>query len=152
VAAQARPRRPPRFRPLPGTDPDAPGLKVTADLHVCEAGLCIDAVATNGGPRTYHVSSICVPPWSDSMRSDGRAVQPHPSRASCLAFGTKPFGPGASNATTFSWDQRLWDSGHAEPAPQGGYDWAIHFLAYDDAGGGGRHDLNATLHLIVGET
>lgn len=134
------------------TSPAAPGIRIVADLRTCNEGFCVTANATNTGSRTYYISSICAPPWMDSMKHEGDDVQPHEPQYQCQAFGTKPFAPGDWAEATFAWDQMLWDSGHAEPAPEGGYDWSFHFDAMDDSDGGGRHIITATLHVRVGET
>ncbi len=135
-----------------GEDGTAPGLLVVADMRVCEAGFCIHATANNSGPATYQVSNICVPPWSDTMTRDGKTVQHKEPMASCMAFGTGPMAPGTVLHANFTWDQTVWENGKAEPAPQGMYEWTITFTAYEGTGGDGRHDIRATVHVIVGET
>jgi hypothetical protein len=110
----------------------------------------VRAVASNEGPQTYRVSSVCVPPWMESMAKDGAAVQKDEPMAHCAAFGTAPFAPGERLEANFTWDQNLWGSGVSEQAPQGGYDWTITFTAYTDEDGGGAVRLDLTFHVLVG--
>lgn len=134
------------------TDATAPGLKVVGDLRTCDAGYCVDAVATNEGPRTYRVSSICIPPWMESMQKDGKDVQKEEPRAYCMAFGTSPMEPGSRIEANFTWDQNVWnaETEKLEPAAQGGYDWTITFTAYEDPDSDGVHRLDLTFHVLVG--
>lgn len=134
------------------SDPAAPGLTVKADLRPCDAGFCVDAVAHNAGPNTYHASSVCVPPWSEEMTSAGSRVEKDEPRAYCAAFGTSPMAPGATLEGNFTWDQRLWDDGTASPAPPGSYEWSITFTAFDGDMGEGVHRLTVSFTVIVGET
>lgn len=150
--------------PGPGTPGFAPqrhhaedardGLRAEGDLYECGGGFCVDARAANEGDRTYHVSSICVPPWSDAMARDGAAVQHREPMAHCAAFGTEPMAPGDDREVNVTWDGRLWDDaeGRLEPAPQGAYVWSLTFHAYGEADGGGPVSLVLEFPVVVGPT
>ena len=130
------------------------GLRAEGDLSPCDGGFCIDARAWNDVGETFHVSSQCVPPWSERMARDGGTVQHREPMAYCAMFATEPFPPGASQAINASWDGRVWDDGaqRTEPAPQGAYVWSLTFRAYRDADGGGPVDLVLEFPVVVGAT
>lgn len=135
-------------------DDDARGLWLSADLVTCQEGYCINATAGNAGPATYHVSSICVTPWSERMEKEGDAVQHREPIFHCLAFGTEPFIPGEERAYKSTWDGRLWDEAAEAyvPAPEGAYQWMVAFRAYEDADGGSPHDLEISFTVVIGAT
>lgn len=136
------------------TDPGAPGLVLEGDMFPCDEGFCIDAEARNEGDEAYHVSSICVSPWSERMERDGQAVAHRQPMAHCLAFGTAPFEPLDTLRTDFSWSATVWDAEEErfQPAPGGAYQWIVTFRAYDEDDGAGAHDLETTFTVVVGET
>ncbi len=143
------------FAPQTGFDEDIQGdLHLSVFLSTCEAGFCLRGLAENEGADTYHVSNICVSPFSDAMKRQGEPVYPREPQAVCEAFGTAPFAPGASMEANFTWDQKLWDqeSESMQDAPEGPYQWSMIFDAYEHANGGDRVTLTATVTVIVGET
>ena len=114
------------------------GLHLSGVLSPCEFGWCLDLLAENEGSETYHVSDMCVTPWSERMDQHDHAVQHRQPMAHCMAFGTAPFSPGASNATTLTWNETLWDDdqGKYVLASGGTYTWYASFQAFKEADGG----------------
>lgn len=92
----------------------------------------IDAIARNDGPLTYKVSSICVPPWTESMQGRLGPVYPHGPQGYCHAFGLRDFPPGESIPFTATWDGRLWDLQDERfvAAEPGAYEWTLLFELY----------------------
>lgn len=145
----------PPFAPQQGHDRAThDDVVVEGDMATCEAGFCIDAEARNEGDRTYHVSSICVSPWSDRMERDGQRVQHVEPMAHCLAWGTSPFAPGDSLEVALAWNATLWNETRqqAEPAPPGAYEWIVSFRFYGGADGEGTHALDLSFTVVVGQT
>lgn len=130
------------------------GLRAEGDLVPCDGGFCVDARAWNDGETTYHVSSVCVPPWTERMTRDGETVQHREPMAYCAAFGTQPFPPGDEDVVNVTWDGRVWDDGdqRMEPAPPGAYVWSLTFRAYEGPDGGGPVDLVLEFPVVVGQT
>jgi hypothetical protein len=120
------------------TNANFPGLVVDAVYTANGTLHTIEATARNHGPRTYHVSSICAPVWTDVVRTDaGERVWP-PPQVVCLAFGTKPFPPHEHLSTSVTWEERAWDAQTEREgsAPKGAYEWTLTFHASKDAEGG----------------
>ncbi len=146
--------------PAPGTSPDPDLVEdvegpigLVGSIRECDAGWCFNATATNEGSTAVHVSSICVPPFSESMTRDGEAIAHKEPMFYCAAFGTEPMAPGESRSVEFTWDQTVWDdeAGQTKPAPEGNYAWSVHFEAYEQSDGGGRHKATITDTITVGE-
>ncbi len=127
-------------------------IHVSGTIRECDVGHCIDATATNEGTETYHISNMCVPPWSDKMRdADGNDVQHREPMFYCAAFGTKEFPPQSSETVTLEWDHQVWNDpeGKYEPAPAGTYHWDVTFVAYEGSGGEGRTEVTVTWTLTI---
>lgn len=90
-----------------------------------DEGWRLAAAATNHGPHTYRVSSICAPVWTDSMSRDGDAVQHRDASRFCLAYGVRDWLPGETLTFNATWDGRLWNDDGAAPAPAGDYTWSV---------------------------
>lgn len=148
-------------QPVPGIAPqeghaeDTQGdLHLSAVLSTCDAGFCINATASNEGSDPAYVSNICQPPHHDSMARDGESVQPREPRYYCQAFGLGAWEPNEQIEFGYEWDGRLWDDdqGKMVEAPQGAYQWSIHFRAYDSESGGDHTDLSVTFTVVIGPT
>lgn len=130
------------------THVDFPGLIVAG--RATEAGAVHVAVeARNDGSHTYKVSSICVPPWSESMQGPDGPVQHREPTAVCLAFGLKEFRPGETLDYEANWNGTLWNDARSryERAPAGTYTWSVHFQVY--RGGNESHDFEDSATLQV---
>jgi hypothetical protein len=146
LADEGQPPRPVARGQDAAMDLDFPGLLVEGNVTPQGKEVVLHALATNYGPHTYRVSSICVPPWSESMRdADGNEVQHREPMAVCLAFGLKELAPGEAVPFNATWDGRLWDGGYG-PAPSGVYTWLAHFQVYS-GGDGADFEDSATLTL-----
>lgn len=130
------------------------GLRAEGDLYPCDGGFCVDARAWNDGGETFHVSDVCVPPWSERMARDDEPVQHREPVFHCQAFGTRPFPPGDDSVLNTTWDGRVWndEEGHMVPAPPGAYVWSLTFSAHGRSDGGGRVDLVLEFPVVVGQT
>lgn len=143
------------FAPQSHFDEDVhDGLHLSGTLSDCDIGFCLDVLAENEGTTTYHVSDICVTPWSDAMKQRDHAVQHREPTAHCLAFGTAPFEGGDSMTTTFVWNKTLWDDDQQKymDAPEDAYTWSVTFQAYEEADGAGPIDLTVEFPVIIGAT
>ena len=98
----------------------------------------IDAFARNDGPITYKVSSVCIPPWTESMQGRLGTVYPKGPHGYCHAFGLRDFPPGETIPYELTWNGTLWDQ-HQERfvrAEGGTYEWQLAFEAYGQCVGG----------------
>lgn len=112
--------------------PNVENLVVRGRLHGEGTHVTLNASATNEGPHTYKVSSICAPSWSDSMVSSLGEVHRTEPMAYCAAFGLKEFKPGEKQFFEAMWNGTLWDSqkqGYVD-ATSGKYTWHLAFHAY----------------------
>ena len=126
------------------------GIDVDVTWRACEAGYCANATATNNGPATVKVSSICEPQWVERMADDdGDAVQHQAPQYMCLAYGRADFEPGDKAYGNFTWDGQLHDTDPPRAAPAGGYTWTLAFW-WDDGDGGSRQEAAADVHVLVG--
>lgn len=126
-------------------------ISLVGNYDACEAGWCLDLVATNEGSTTYHVDAICANPFSDSMEQDGKTVQHRELTAQCAAFGTEPFAPGAMLSWQFTWDGQIYTENHPSPA-NGDYQWSGHFRAYNQPDGGQGPLVTVTHTIVIGAT
>ncbi|HEX9815723.1 MAG TPA: hypothetical protein VGB18_01975 [Candidatus Thermoplasmatota archaeon] len=109
----------------------------------------LTATATNEGPYTYKISSICVPPWSDSLVSSLGEVHRTEPMGYCAAFGLKEFKPGQTEKFEATWNGTLWDS-HKEAyvdAAAGKYVWHLLFHAYSGGKSDGEYEGHDTIRL-----
>lgn len=126
---------------------------LSGQFSTCDAGFCIDAVATNEGEPIY-VSDICVTPWTESMAQGGKAVQKSEPMAVCMAFGVRPMETNEQLEANFTWDGRLWDDDAQayKDAPEGDYVWSIQFTYYTGSNGEGRNQLELDFPVVIGAT
>lgn len=134
--------------------PKDPAMTLAGNMTTCPDGVCVRAIATNSGSKTYHASSVCVTPWTEEMQRAGSAVQHREPMAYCAAFGLSPFPPGATQTYEASWNMTLWRDSTSSyaPAPAGTYSWRIGFTLYASSGGEGSQTLWLEFPVIVGST
>lgn len=133
-----------------GTHPGLPGVVVDATLNSLNGRHQVAAVARNQGSATYHVSSICVPPWSDEVRdAQGTRVWP-PSSVYCAAFGRSPFKPGDRLDYKAYWNETVYADGEGtDRAPPGFYDWETVFGAARDSESGPEERVKVSFRIRV---
>ena len=127
--------------------PNFENLVLRGTLHGGGPTVTLDATATNEGPHTYKVSSICVSPWSDGLVSSLGEVHRTEPTAHCDAFGLKDFKPGERLQFSATWNGTLWDSqkeGFVDAAP-GTYTWHLMFHAYK----GGKETYEYETHDMI---
>lgn len=109
-----------------------PGLLVQGTLRVTDAGVVVQATASNQGNRTYQVETGCGTPWEALLFRGEDRLDLHEPRARCLAFSLTEFEPATQLNFSATWDGTMWDerSGRQIAAPAGDYDFSIRFVAY----------------------
>lgn len=144
------------FAPQTGQGEDVDGdLALVATLRQCDAGFCIDAVATNEGSEPAYVSNICVTPHGERLEENGDVVQHREPYAVCQAWGVREWAANEQIPFELEWDGTLWndEAQKYEPAPDGtAYEWFATFTAYRDQDGGAPVQLEVGIPVIIGET
>lgn len=116
--------------------PQYPGIVVRGTLGQEGQDLVVHATARNGGDRTYQVETGCSSPWGEALFRGNDSVPMRRPVAECTSFALAPFAPGDERTYIARWDGRVYEarSGRLVPAPAGGYDWSVRFVAYDPNG------------------
>lgn len=114
-----------------------PGVFANATLHQAPHGSYrMEVLALNEGERTYRVSNLCIPSWTDHMEDgQGGYVDHREPVGSCAAFGLGPFPPGAREQATFEWDRQLWREDGPRDATSGVYTWKATFEFFNEGFG-----------------
>lgn len=128
-----------------------PGLVVTGHISGVEEGLRVQAVARNGGNRTYQVETGCSSPWSQQLFFGDDPVELREPGVRCDSFKLRPFAPGDESAYDVRWDGRVWDpdAQRMTKALPGEHTWSIRFVAYPpEALAAKRFDLDFEVTVL----
>lgn len=121
-----------------------PGLEMNATVTSEEDQHRLEAHVRNVGRSTYNVSAICAPVFSHEIRKDDVRVWPEPE-VTCMAYGVKPFPPGAAESFAITWDERNADGGRVAA---GDYVWSVAFRYQEDDSSGWK-DLTVDVPVRV---